>query len=234
MAPLNWFVVPAAGASRRLGGPVPKQYQQLAGRCVIEHTLGVLLSHAALAGGAVALAADDEHWPTLPAALRHRVTTTIGGRERCHSVLAGLRALSSAAPEDWVLVHDAARPCLCQADLTRLLETCSGDAVGGLLAVPVADTLKLEDGLGRIAKTVPRERLWRAQTPQMFRHGLLMSALEQAIGDGETPGDEAAAIERLGLRPLLVEGSTLNIKITHPADLAFAADVLASKGDRAQ
>jgi 2-C-methyl-D-erythritol 4-phosphate cytidylyltransferase len=232
--PRIWFVVPAAGASRRLGGPVPKQYQPLAGRCVIEHTLEVLLSHASMAGGVVALSADDTQWPTLPAALRDRVATTVGGRERCHSVLEGLRALSSAGPEDWVLVHDAARPCLGLADLTRLIDTCSGDAVGGLLALPVADTLKLEDGLGRVGKTVPRERLWRAQTPQMFRLGLLTSALDQAIGDGEQPGDEAAAIERLGLRPLLVEGSPLNIKITHPADLAFAAHVLAGRGDSRQ
>jgi 2-C-methyl-D-erythritol 4-phosphate cytidylyltransferase len=229
-----WFVVPAAGASRRLGGPVPKQYQQLAGRCVIEHALEVLLSQPSIAGGAVALSADDTLWPTLPAALRARVSATVGGRERCHSVLEGLRALSSAEPGDWVLVHDAARPCLAAADLGRLIEVCSGDAVGGLLALPVADTLKLEDGLGRSEKTIARERLWRAQTPQMFRHGLLLSALEQAIGDGEMPGDEAAAVERLGLRPLLVEGSPLNIKITHPADLAFAADVLANRGDVTQ
>jgi 2-C-methyl-D-erythritol 4-phosphate cytidylyltransferase len=234
VTPRIWFVVPAAGASRRLGGPVPKQYQPLAGRRVIEHTLEVLLSHAAIAGGVVALSADDAQWPNLPVALRDRVATTVGGRERCHSVLEGLRALSAAGPEDWVLVHDAARPCLDLADMTRLIDTCGGDAVGGLLALPVADTLKLEDGLGRVGKTVPRERLWRAQTPQMFRLGLLASALDQAIGDGELPGDEAAAIERLGLRPLLVEGSPLNIKITHPADLAFAAHVLAARGESRQ
>jgi len=234
VTPRIWFVVPAAGASRRLGGSVPKQYLPLAGRRVIEHTLEVLLSHAAISGGAVALSPDDTQWQTLPAALRDRVTTTNGGRERCHSVLEGLRALTSAEDEDWVLVHDAARPCLGSADLTRLIETCSGDAVGGLLALPVADTLKLEDGLGRVGRTVPRERLWRAQTPQMFRRGMLTSALDQAIGDGELPGDEAAVIERLGLRPLLVEGSPLNIKITHPADLAFAANVLANRGDSRQ
>lgn len=231
MGPRIWFVVPAAGASRRLGGPVPKQYLNLAGRRVIEHALEPLLSHASIAGGVVVLSADDQDWPKLPAALRDRVITAIGGRERCHSVLAGLDALSAAAEEDWVLVHDAARPCLGETELSRLVERCRGDAVGGLLALPVADALKLEDGAGRVERTVPRERLWRAQTPQMFRRGQLGSALAQAVDAGEIPPDEATAIERLGFKPLLVEGSPLNIKITHPADLEFAARVLAMRGD---
>ena len=231
MGPRIWFVVPAAGASRRLGGPVPKQYLNLAGRRVIEHALAPLLSHASIAGGVVVLSADDQDWPKLPAALRDRVITAIGGRERCHSVLAGLDALSAAAEEDWVLVHDAARPCLGETELSRLVERCRGDAVGGLLALPVADTLKLEDGAGRVERTVPRERLWRAQTPQMFRRGQLGSALAQAVDAGAIPPDEATAIERLGFKPLLVEGSPLNIKITHPADLEFAARVLAMRGD---
>jgi 2-C-methyl-D-erythritol 4-phosphate cytidylyltransferase len=231
VVPRIWFIVPAAGASRRLGGPVAKPYLELAGRRVIEHTLDALLSQASVAGGVVVLAADDREWPTLPLALRERVTTTLGGRERCDSVLAGLRALSSAARDDWVLVHDAARPCLAAADLSRLIGACADDAVGGLLALPVADTLKRDDGAGRSAQTVPRERLWRAQTPQMFRCGQLTAALQQAIDAGETPGDEAAAIERLGFKPLLVEGSPLNIKITHPSDLEFAASVLAKRGD---
>jgi len=231
VGPRIWFVVPAAGASRRLGGAVPKQYLNLAGRRVIEHALAPLLSHASIAGGVVVLSADDQDWPKLPAALRDRLTTAVGGRERCHSVLAGLEALSAAAEEDWVLVHDAARPCLGEIELSRLVERCRGDAVGGLLALPVADTLKLEDGAGRVERTVPRERLWRAQTPQMFRRGQLGSALAQAIDEGEIPPDEATAIERLGFKPLLVEGSPLNIKITHPADLEFAARVLAMRGD---
>jgi 2-C-methyl-D-erythritol 4-phosphate cytidylyltransferase len=231
MAARIWFVVPAAGASRRLGRPVPKQYLELGDRRVLEHSLHLLLSHSSVTGGAVVLSSDDTEWPTLPAELRNRVATAVGGRERCHSVLSGLRALSSAAEDDWVLVHDAARPCLAAADLSRLIDACSGDAVGGLLALPLTDTLKLEGVAGRVGQTLPRERLWRAQTPQMFRRGQLTSALEQAIAAGETPGDEAAAVERLGLKPLLVEGSPLNIKITHPADLEFAASILANRGD---
>ena len=121
MDPRIWFVVPAAGASRRLGGAIPKQYLTLAGRRVIEYALEPLLSHAAIAGGVVVLSAGDSDWPTLSAALRDRVATVIGGRERCHSVLAGLQALSAAAEGDWVLVHDAARPCLAAADLSRLI-----------------------------------------------------------------------------------------------------------------
>lgn len=224
MGPRIWFVVPAAGASRRLGGPVPKQYLNLAGRRVIEHALEPLLSHASIAGGVVVLSADDQDWPKLPAALRDRVTTAVGGRERCHSVLAGLGALSGAAEEDWVLVHDAARPCLGETELSRLVERCRGDAVGGLLALPVADALKLEDGAGRVERTVPRERLWRAQTPQMFRYAALLDALQQA--DLAQVTDEAAAMELRGVRPRLVRGSETNLKVTYAQDLELAGWIL--------
>ena len=230
MSPRTWFVVPAAGASRRVGGSIPKQYLELCGRTVLEHTLRTLLDGPGISGGIVALGEGDPFWTTIPAALRARVRTTTGGRERCHSVLAGLQALD-ANDDDWVLVHDAARPCLDPADLARLMDACRADPVGGLLALPVADTLKRAGEDGRVAATVPRERLWRAQTPQMFRHGLLLRALTSAIEAGETPSDEAAAIERAGSKPLLVEGSPFNIKITQAADLEFAAAVLASRGE---
>jgi len=226
----TWIVVPAAGASRRVGGPVPKQYLRLLGRSVLEWSLRALLSHPAVGGGVVALAYGDEEWPGLPAALRERVVTTIGGRERCDSVLNGLRALQ-ARERDWVLVHDAARPCLEQEDLSRLVDACRDDAVGGLLAVPVADTLKRAAEDGHVLGTVAREGLWRAQTPQMFRYAALCSALEQALAAGERPGDEATAMERAGHMPLLVEGSPFNIKITRPADLAFAEAVLRARGE---
>lgn len=228
MSPRTWIVVPAAGASRRVGGPVPKPYLTLLGRSVLEHSLRALLAHPAIAGGVVVLAADDREWPRQPADLRQRVRATVGGRERCDSVLNGLRALDAEA-EDWVLVHDAARPCLALEDLTRLIDACRDDATGGLLAVPVADTLKRAGEDGRTVETVPRERLWRAQTPQMFRLGALRRALEQALAAGEQPGDEATAMERAGHAPLLVEGSPFNIKITRPADLAFAEAVLAAR-----
>lgn len=223
-----WFVVPAAGASRRMGGGFPKQYLRIAGRPLLEHALAPLLACTDLAGGVVALAADDAHWPSLPAALRARVSVAPGGVERCDSVLSGLRALDGAGQHDWVVVHDAARPCLPAADLDRLIAECRSDPVGGLLAVPLADTLKRGDDGARVLETVPREGLWRAQTPQMFRRGRLIQALEAARAAGERPTDEAAAIERLGLRPRLVRGSPLNVKVTHAEDLAFAEGVLYS------
>lgn len=223
-----WFVVPAAGASRRMGGSTPKQYLPLAGRTVIEHALAPLLATPALAGGVVAIAADDPHWHGLPAALRARVLTVTGGAERCRSVLNGLLALATtAADDDWVLVHDAARPCLTVTDLERLIAACADDEVGGLLAAPVADTLKrAADTDARVVETVARDGLWRALTPQLFRLGLLRRALESALAAGVAPTDEAEAVERLGLRPRLVEGSAQNLKITHPADLELAERLL--------
>ena len=229
-----WIVVPAAGASRRVGADTPKQYLDLLGRSVLEHSLRALFSFAGVAGGVVVLAANDAGWSRLPAELRSRVRTATGGQERCHSVLAGLAALSGTTDDDWVLVHDAARPCLAAAELERLVRACEGDTVGGLLALPLADTVKRADVTGRVLETIPRERLWRAQTPQMFRLGLLRRALESAIAAGEAPGDEATAVERLGLRPLLVEGSPFNVKITHPEDLVFAARVLAARAQEAR
>ncbi len=221
--------MPAAGASRRLGGAIPKQYLSIGGRTVLEHALGPLLAHRSIVAGAVAIAEDDPHWAKLPDGIRSRVTVAPGGRERADSVLSGLRALESAAPDDWVLVHDAARPCLSAQDLDRLIGQCRTDAVGGLLAMPVADTLKRSGDDGRVLETVAREGLWQAQTPQMFRQEVLLQALIGAIADGERPTDEAAAIERMGLRPLLVEGSPFNIKITRVADVEFAAQVLKSR-----
>jgi len=226
----TWIVVPAAGASRRVGGPVPKQYLQLLGRSVLEWSLRALLDHTAIQGGVVVLADGDEEWARLPAALRERLTTAVGGRERCDSVLSGLLALQ-AGEDDWVLVHDAARPCLALEDLSRLIDACQHDAVGGLLAMPVADTLKRAGDDGCVAATVAREGLWQAQTPQMFRHAALRSALQAALAAGQRPGDEATAMERAGHRPLLVEGSPFNIKITRPADLAFAEAVLRARGE---
>jgi 2-C-methyl-D-erythritol 4-phosphate cytidylyltransferase len=230
VATRTWIVVPAAGASRRVGGPVPKQYLKLLGRSVLEWSLRALLDHPAIEGGVVVLADGDEEWTGLPATLRGRVTTAAGGRERCDSVLSGLRALPGG-DDDWVLVHDAARPCVDPRDLSRLIEACHDDAVGGLLAVPVADTLKRAGDRQRVATTVAREGLWRAQTPQMFRHAPLRAALEQALAAGEKPGDEATAMERAGHAPLLVEGSPFNIKITRPTDLDFAEAVLRARGE---
>ncbi len=224
-----WFVVPAAGTSRRMGSELPKQYLRISGRPVLEHALAPLLARRDLAGGVVVLATADAYWSSLPEPLRARVAIAPGGAERCDSVLSGLRALADARQQDWVLVHDAARPCLSAGELDRLITECRSDPVGGLLAVPLADTLKRGDDGARVLETVPREGLWQAQTPQMFRHGRLVQALEAARAAGEQPTDEAAAMERLGLRPRLVRGSPLNVKVTHAEDLAFAEGVLNSR-----
>jgi 2-C-methyl-D-erythritol 4-phosphate cytidylyltransferase len=221
-----WFVIPAAGASSRFGGSVPKPYLRIAGRSLLEHAIWALLRCPGLAGGVVVTAAGDRRWPRLPASIRRRVVTTTGGATRARSVMQGLAALTAAAAEDWVLVHDAARPCLPSRDLAALVAACRRDEVGGLLALPIAETVKLADADGRSGRSVPRDGLWRAQTPQMFRHGLLRRALAGALEEGIEPTDEALAIERLGLRPRLIEGSPLNIKVTRPADLALARAAL--------
>jgi 2-C-methyl-D-erythritol 4-phosphate cytidylyltransferase len=221
-----WFVIAAAGASTRFGGATPKPWLRIGGRSLLEHALRALLAAPAVAGGVVVTAPGDRRFRRLPVSLRRRVVEAAGGPTRALSVQAGLRALVTADPDDWVLVHDAARPCLPRRDLLGLIAECRRDDVGGLLALPVSETLKQADDDDRSVRTVPRERIWRAQTPQMFRHGQLMRALTHALTEGFDATDEAAAIEGLGLRPRLVEGSPLNIKVTRPADLALAQAAL--------
>jgi 2-C-methyl-D-erythritol 4-phosphate cytidylyltransferase len=217
-----WFLIAAAGAARRFGGPVPKPYLKIAGRTLLEHSLRALSAVQGIAGGVVVLAPGDRRFKRLPKLLRRRVVTVQGGPTRAMSVLNGLQALVTASDDDWVLVHDAARPCLSPRDVDALIAECRRDPVGGLLAIPIADTVKLADDEGRSLRTLPRERLWRAQTPQMFRLGRLSRALTQALEEGFEATDEAAAIEGLGLKPRLIEGSPLNIKVTRPADLLLA------------
>jgi len=233
VAERTWFVIAAAGSATRFGGLVPKPYLRIAGRTLLEHGLRALLSVKGMAGGVAVLANGDRRFERLPLALRRRVVAVAGGPTRADSVLNGLQALITAGERDWVLVHDAARPCVRRRDVEALVAACRRDPVGGLLAVPVADTVKESDGRGRSERSVPRERLWRAQTPQMFRLGALRDALTQALAAGFDPGDEAAAIERAGLAPRLVEGSPLNVKVTRPADLAFAEAALRAGRRRA-
>ena len=229
--PALWAVVPAAGAGRRLGAPVPKQYLDLAGRAVIEHTLGVLLAESRIAAVVVALDPADTHWPTLALAAHPRLYRVNGGPERCHSVLNALSFLERrAGPDDRVLVHDAARPCLRAQDLDRLLSELADDPVGGILAVPVRDTMKLADAGGRIQATLDRTALWHAYTPQLFPLATLREALQSAINAGDLVTDEAAAMERIGLAPRLVEGHADNLKITRPEDLALARFYLEQQG----
>jgi 2-C-methyl-D-erythritol 4-phosphate cytidylyltransferase len=225
---MSWVVVPAAGSGARFGAGLPKQYQSLAGRPLIAQTLMRLLAHPSIEGAMVALAPDDRHWATLALRFDKPLLTCAGGADRADSVLAALRALPATVADDaLVLVHDAARPCIRHADLDRLIDAAQDDLVGALLALPLRDTLKRADAQARVLATEPRERLWRAQTPQAFRRGALTRALELAHGDGAAITDESMAMERIGLQPLLVEASEDNIKVTVAADLALAGRILA-------
>lgn len=221
--PPFWVVIPAAGVGSRMQADRPKQYLPLGGRCLIEHTLDCFLGQPGLLGLVVCLSVDDGWWPDLPCAEDPRITRAEGGRERADSVLNGLQqlALLGAAEDDWVLVHDAARPNLAQSDLQRLLAELSNDPVGGLLAVPMRDTLKLAGADGRVSATPDRSRYWQAYTPQMFRLGALHRALSEALAAGATITDEASAMEYVGLAPRLIEGRSDNIKVTRPEDLDF-------------
>jgi 2-C-methyl-D-erythritol 4-phosphate cytidylyltransferase len=225
MAPL-WCVVPAAGRGARVGGDIPKQYLPLAGRPLILHTLERLSAHPLIAGLMIVLGAQDELWPALDQLNGKPVLTTLGGAERCDSVLAGLRALPVDVADDaFVLVHDAARPCVRRVDISRLIELAA-PAGGGLLGAPLRDTLKRANADGRSQVTEPRDQRWRAFTPQMFRRGELSAALHAACEAGITVSDEAMAMERVGLAPLLVEGAEDNIKVTTAADFALAEFLL--------
>ena len=220
-----WAIMPAAGAGKRMGSTIPKQYLSLVGRPVIAHTLDTLLGYSRVAGLVVAISPEDEWWPEVVARMvtDKPLQVVTGGAERCHSVLNGLEILWEwAHPDDWVLVHDAARPCLTTSDLDRLLAELADDSVGGLLAVPVRDTLKQVDDAQRIMATVDRSRLWHALTPQMFRLGMLRDALRATLETGQLVTDEAAAMEAAGFAPRLVEGRADNVKITRPEDLALA------------
>ncbi len=218
-----WAVIPAAGIGKRMGSEIPKQYLELNGRAIILHTLDRLLAHPSVNGAVVALSRHDGWWEHLDTYYDKPVQRVEGGMERCHSVLNALHELSVHADDtDWVLVHDAARPCMTQADLDNLMSSLSEDEVGGLLAVPVRDTMKRAEPDGRVIDTVERKHLWHALTPQMFRLGQLRDALEQALEDEHLVTDEASAMESAGYQPLLVEGSASNIKITRVEDLALA------------
>ena len=225
-----WAIVPAAGRGARFGGEVPKQYVEVAGAPVIAHTLAALLGHRGVVGAVVVLSADDARWPGWTELAGKPLLACVGGEQRADSVLAGLAALpDSVRPDDFVLVHDAARPNLREHDLGALLERGRNDPVGAILATPVRDTLKRAGDDGGIDGTEPRERLWRALTPQLFRRLQLARALESARDAGVVVTDESMAMEHQGLRPLLVEGREDNLKITTAADLDHFAFLLARR-----
>lgn len=221
--PFFWAVIPAAGVGARMAADRPKQYLALGGLTILEHSLLCFLDHPRLKGLVISLAADDPYWPTLPCALDSRIQRVTGGKERADSVLNALLHLHAqgADDNDWVLVHDAARPNLARSDLDNLLGELADDPVGGLLAVPARDTLKRADAQGRVTETVDRSLIWQAYTPQMFRLGALHRALADSLVAHVAITDEASAIEWAGAAPRLVEGRADNIKVTRPEDLEW-------------
>ncbi len=211
-------VIPAAGIGARFNSSIPKQYAVLDGQPIITKTIDFFRSSPIINNIVVVLHPQDQQWPTLGIDDPSIITVT-GGATRAQSVLNGLgKLVSMVREEDYVLVHDACRPFIQEADLMRLIEAVKDDAVGGLLAIPATDTLKRVEE-GRVVQTIARDTLWRAQTPQLFRFGLLQEALQKALAAGINITDEASAIEWQGLHPLIVQGSEANRKITYRDDL---------------
>jgi 2-C-methyl-D-erythritol 4-phosphate cytidylyltransferase len=219
----HWVIIPAAGIGARMQADRPKQYLPLAGKSVIEHTLARFIAHPAIVGMVVALSEQDPFWDSLQIKSDKPMLRAQGGAERCHSVLNALELLGEHAEDsDWVLVHDAARPCVRREDIDTLMHSLQDHEVGGLLAIPVRDTMKHSNAANEVEETLERSCLWHALTPQMFRLGLLREALREALQQGVLVTDESSAMEHAGMRPLLVEGHADNIKITRPEDLVLA------------
>lgn len=235
-----WALVPAAGIGKRMQSDIPKQYLLLNNRPVIEHTINTLLESEYIVGVVIALHADDNYWQEIKIASDKPVLLAAGGSERADSVLNGLNLLAQHTSynedADWVMVHDAVRPCLRQQDIEKLVLEVEGEA-GGLLALPVRDTMKRQndDAVNKentVAKTVDRENLWHALTPQYFPAKLLKSALEKALGNNDVVTDESSAMEMVGFSPRLIQGNEDNIKITRPDDLRLASLYLQSQNNR--
>ena len=222
-----WVVVPAAGMGSRMGSETPKQYLMLGAKTIIEHTLARLLKIPELAGIVVAVSQTDSLWNNLPVSTHPLIHRVDGGIERANSVLNGLDYLQDKLQaQDWVLVHDAARPCITLANISALCEALKDDHVGGILAIPVNDTLKQVNTANAIEKTIDRTPLWRAQTPQLFRYQLLRECLLHTIARSDVITDEASALELCGYTPKIIEGREDNIKVTRPDDLLLAAFIL--------
>ncbi|AXW85823.1 2-C-methyl-D-erythritol 4-phosphate cytidylyltransferase [Lonsdalea britannica] len=212
-------VLPAAGNGSRMQVDRPKQYLNIGNKTILEHTLDALFQHPRICKAIIAISPDDDYFQTLPLASDPRIQVVQGGRQRADSVLAGLQQVQGV---EWVLVHDAARPCLHPDDLSRLLELTSQSDVGGILAAPVRDTMKRGNAQGDIEHTVERNALWHALTPQLFPLMLLKDSLERALSEGAEITDEASALEFCGYHPQIVSGRADNIKVTRPEDLALA------------
>lgn len=224
LSPLDyWAIIPAAGVGKRMQTNVPKQYLPLCGKAVIVHTIERLASHPSIKGLVVALSENDAYWRDLTLSIDKPLWQATGGIERCHSVLNALHVLSAHAHDhDWVLVHDAARPCVRADDISLLMDTLDENSIGGLLAIPVRDTMKRASEKNRVVDTLDRRYLWHALTPQMFRLGPLRDALVEALENKALVTDESSAMERMQYKPVLVEGHADNIKITRPEDLMLA------------
>jgi 2-C-methyl-D-erythritol 4-phosphate cytidylyltransferase len=215
-----WAVVPAAGIGSRFGGELPKQYVLVNGKPIIGYTLDVLLAHESIDRVFVAIKAEDMQWLKTDYIDNPQITTVTGGDTRLQSVFNGLLALNDcASPNDWVMVHDAVRPVLTQELIDKLLMMLAEHTVGGLLGVPAVDTVKSVNTQGDVLETLPRESIWRAQTPQLFRYEVLFNALKKAVAEGYQVTDESSAVECLGLSPKMVMGAYSNSKITTPEDL---------------
>jgi 2-C-methyl-D-erythritol 4-phosphate cytidylyltransferase len=228
-------VIPAAGSGRRFSSSIPKQYAALGAATVIEHALAPFERDPDCAGVIVAIAPDDSWWPAIAARRSRLIEGVEGGEQRAHSVRNALRALSARVrDDDWIMVHDAARPCFSVSDLQLIKRELAAHPVGGLLAVPLADTLKraLEPGThaAHVDSTIDRAGLWRAATPQVFRCGVLLRALEAALEAQRIPTDEAQALEWAGQRSRLIAGRADNIKVTTADDLVLAAAILSARG----
>lgn len=225
------LIIPAAGIGNRMATAIPKQYLQVAGKPMISHSVQTFFACPRISNIILGLSPDDHFWRTLPLDPNSKLKLSYtGGDTRAQTVLNTMLAFSETiADDDWVLVHDAARPGLSLSLLNTFLDTLQDDAVGGLLALPLADTLKQSNQEARSVKTIPREHLWQAQTPQMFRYQTLKNALSQFEG---SPTDEAQAIEALGLQPKLVVGALNNMKVTYPQDIAVV-EALMKQGDGA-
>ena len=215
-------VVPAAGVGKRMKANCPKQYLKIDKLTVLEHTVLKLLSHPDITQVVLAISVGDEYFKDTLLNTHPDVITVDGGQERVDSVLAGLKVINQAK-NPWVLVHDAARPCIEHQDIDALIASCKATGNGGLLASPVRDTMKRSDAKQNVKLTIDRSTLWHALTPQMYQTKLLLQAIEQAIEDRATITDESSAIEYVGLPSILVQGSSENIKITRPEDLVLAA-----------
>ena len=225
-----WAIVPAAGSGQRFGTELAKQFQPLGDHLVAQHSLSRLLNIPCIAKIIVPCDTQSPYWQQVPAVSDSRVELIAGGAERVHSVLQGLRALADrAASSDWVLVHDMARPCITSGDINRLIAELAGHSVGGILATSVNDTLKRVGADNAIQGTADRSLYRAAQTPQMFRYGLLVKALEAMLAGGQSPTDEASAIEYLGEQAKVIQGRRDNIKITHREDLIIAAAIMSQQ-----